>query len=501
MGSPDTQLAAALEEASVPDTTAQGILDINSGARLEALQGRTPSPHCSPPRRCSQPRGSPAPRRYARTKGCGRPHGSPPFVGLSRVAVRWQHSPRDFCSSFASPSRRRASVGIAARAVLRPRLRLRAHPRHRPDGRGPHRGEPAARRTGDGRPVVELGGVRLALQPRARRRGHRAGGDVRRDGRHVHHGPDDPRGVRRPGRRTRRPRHLRPRVLRRPPAAPGDVLGDQPHRPPAARSGAALRTEHDHRHRVPAHRVATHRHRADGDVDPRPRRRLPRHTDRRHRLAVAVGEPLRRTARPHHHRRARRVDRVDRHRCGEPADLLGDHRRLAAGTGSVGAAVVVVLRRDVAGRRARLRGGDRCASDQDRPELLQLPAPADGDRDRDAVARPEEDPVVRRRRQPSPAHRPAVRLAADRTVRRRGAVPPRAGLVQGVRDEVGHRAARRDSGRADRAAPRRLAHPGPRHPGRAHRGPGRDDRIRDGPVRPAPRRDPPRRCFAPVSTC
>lgn len=38
VGSPDTQLAAALEEASVPDTTAQGVLDINSDARLEALQ-------------------------------------------------------------------------------------------------------------------------------------------------------------------------------------------------------------------------------------------------------------------------------------------------------------------------------------------------------------------------------------------------------------------------------------------------------------------------------
>ena len=34
----DTQLAAALEEASVPDATAQDILDINSDARLEALQ-------------------------------------------------------------------------------------------------------------------------------------------------------------------------------------------------------------------------------------------------------------------------------------------------------------------------------------------------------------------------------------------------------------------------------------------------------------------------------
>ncbi|ANS25302.1 putative membrane protein [Rhodococcus opacus] len=38
VGSPDTQLAAALDEAQVPDTTAQGVLDINSGARLEALQ-------------------------------------------------------------------------------------------------------------------------------------------------------------------------------------------------------------------------------------------------------------------------------------------------------------------------------------------------------------------------------------------------------------------------------------------------------------------------------
>ena len=111
------------------------------------------------------------------------------------------------------PRRRHRPAGHAARALLRPRLRLRADAGHRaplypPDGARSRREHGRARAR-----LVVLGRLLLA---REHRQGRRGAGPRRL---HLRHGDgvrrlaDDPRVVRRPPRRPRRSRRVR-RLLR-----------------------------------------------------------------------------------------------------------------------------------------------------------------------------------------------------------------------------------------------------------------------------------------------
>ena len=78
-------------------------------------------------------------------------------------------------------ARRRA--GDAARAVLRPRVRARAHPVHDADGKDAHLGGPAQGPARARHAVVVVGRLRVADERRRPRGGGGAPGDVRRDGR------------------------------------------------------------------------------------------------------------------------------------------------------------------------------------------------------------------------------------------------------------------------------------------------------------------------------
>ena len=164
--------------------------------------------------------------------------------------------------------------GHPARALLRPRLRLRLHPGHRPDGREPDLG---GRRPGHARAggrVVGVERLRVADQRPALRRRDRAGRAARGDGR------DAGRGARGAGGVRRRLGRLRLRLLRRP-RDPHRRLHlrrarrRRPRRDPRPRSGPARGAGADRRRRVPRRR--------------RRRRPLDRRPDHRLRDAVRAG--------------------------------------------------------------------------------------------------------------------------------------------------------------------------------------------------------------------
>ena len=200
---------------------------------------------------------------------------------------------------------RRGAEGHPARAVLRPRLRLRLHPGHRADGGQPDLGGP---RPGDARPgggLVGVGRLRLADQLAALRRRHRPRRAAGRDG------GDADRGARRPAGVRRRLGRLRDRLLRRP-RDPHRRLRlrrarrQQPRGDPQPRPGPARGAGADRARRLPRRR------RGGRALGRRPADRL-RHAvrarrQRLHRLALALPRALR----PDRDHRPRRVDR--RHR-------------------------------------------------------------------------------------------------------------------------------------------------------------------------------------------
>ena len=126
----------------------------------------------------------------------------------------------------------------------------------------------------------------------------------------------------------------------------------------------------------------------------------------------------------------------------------GHRRRRGARHGRGGRAVVAVLRRRRARRRApALEGGARPRAQLDRPRLLRLPAPADGGRDRAAGARAEEDARARRG--------PAQARARGRAARRHRDVPRRPRRVPPAQRPPLQRPAAAVRGRAGRADPGR----------------------------------------------
>ena len=264
----------------------------------------------------------------------------------------------------------------SARALLRPRLRLRDHAGHglrlgRPDVDAPRRGARHPHRA-----VVGVGVLRVAGQHRGLRRGDRA----RRAA--VGHGRDAHRVAGRPARLRRRRGDLRRRLPGRARAAPRGLRDRL-----ARRSAAALRRrahgDHDAAG-LPAHRRRRRagRHRAGAHVGGGAGGGLRRPGRARDRGLARRGQPLLRAPRPGHHHRPGRVDRRPRRRGGGARARRGHHRRRAAGGGGGGRAVVGVLRLRRAGRRARPARGAARRAGAHRARLLHLPAPADGGRDR-----------------------------------------------------------------------------------------------------------------------
>ncbi len=217
----------------------------------------------------------------------------------------------ELAAGAAAPDRRHPPRH-AARAALRPRLRLRDHQRHRADG-ARHRCRDGARGSGHARRrVVRLVRVRVARQPSAGGRGagaRRHGGGDGRDVLRRHQHPVRLRAgrQRRVGARQR---------LRRRPLHPSRRLPDRRRR----RRPAAQRDPGDARRRDGGARAALHRccprRRAATVVVARRRgdrsaRRLPRALDA---LAPQQRVALRRALRPRDHHRHRRVDRRRRRR-------------------------------------------------------------------------------------------------------------------------------------------------------------------------------------------
>ncbi|CAA9480537.1 MAG: hypothetical protein AVDCRST_MAG30-768, partial [uncultured Solirubrobacteraceae bacterium] len=283
--------------------------------------------------------------------------------------------------------------GLAARAVLRPRLRLRAHPGHGVHGRrsdlrgdGPRPAHPGAR-------LVGVVGLHVADEHRRPRADAPAARDVRGDGGDARRGARDPRGVR------RRRRDLGPRVHRRAGAARGAVLGRRGRRR-GARAQRPLPDGLD-RPRRRAHPPRRPRLRRLGPHAAVGSRGPPGLRDRD--LPVGLGELARarrallRALRPRDDHRVRRVDRRDRDRGGRPRARDPGDRLRARGRGRRLPALVGVLRPLRAGRRARVpRGGGRRAGAHG-PRLLRAAPPPDDRRRRPLRARRQEGARAPRR--------------------------------------------------------------------------------------------------------
>ena len=326
---------------------------------------------------------------------------------------------------------RRHPVG----AVLRPGVRVRAHPGHRPDGRGPDGRARVPRRADARRALVVLDGLRVVGQHRPRRRGHHPHRDVRLDGRRVRHRDHDPRGVRRRARRTARPHRLRGLLPRRCGWSTSSCSGSSAGRT-ASSAGRSCGGSRRWWSRTALLLVAGQTTGVTQTllwvavlvVD------LGRRLPRGQQLAAGLGGPLRRAARADHPHRAGRVDRRHRHRHREGADLLADHRGGAARPGGLRGAVVGLLRRHGVAHRARAGRRPRRAADPARPFRLHDAAPPDDHRRGAAVVGAEEGDRVRRGGRRAHARRPALRGADGRPLRRHGPLPARARLVQALHD-------------------------------------------------------------------
>ncbi len=188
--------------------------------------------------------------------------------GAARLSFHLHNTEADVGPGARGPRCERRQAGRAARAVLRPRVRLRADPGHGADGRRPDLGRASAR----GLLVLALvwwawaayswltNEVDCSRQPRPAR-------DLRVDDLHAPGLPRDPGGV-----RGRRPA-LRGRVPRRPRPARRAV----PHRDRQRRRARVRARTDPHRRpraRAAVGRVCVRRGRPGRDLDRRPPHRL-----------------------------------------------------------------------------------------------------------------------------------------------------------------------------------------------------------------------------------
>ena len=185
----------------------------------------------------------------------------------------------------------RRGTGHAARALLRPHLRLRDHPGHRLRRRGSDLGRPDQRAARARRALVGVGRVRLADEHDQPRGGRGPDRDVRRDGR------DADRVTGGAGRLRRRRLPLRVRVRLRSDRASRALRDRRAGRPRPARGNRPARRGDGDRRRAPVPGRRPRRSSPGGCVGARARARPARRLHRRRQGLAPLRRPLRRAAR------------------------------------------------------------------------------------------------------------------------------------------------------------------------------------------------------------